>query len=544
MEEEGEWTALVSISKRKRRVGGAPTEASPQEKKRTVEAPEEGMWPKMPVPVAVALGEEGVPVAKVADVLKQVLEFVQEAVGTEAAEVVVVSDSPVRLLQKARELKEVAMVSEMAIGEKLAPWKVHLKDEEVERLLPRFGVSEGGVKKSPLLICGPSFLGVPIPAPEKKRKSLLSLPQLSPRSREEKEEKDKKGEQEEGSKMEEVAEGKKKDVSLSTASVSAHGIEGPGGKMEEVREKGRVLPSVSSAAFGTEGAWSVLGDKLFEIRGEEEKILGNTSRVLKVVRSLKGKEEVESRYLQRIRELEGALSEITKLSLADQKEELGKLHQLEGRLASLALVNKEWANKNEIARGEFHRSLADVNQAHSAHVKDLQKRIRELEDDREVLREERRRLRDEVAKVREVSFETQRRKELLKSEVRSLWALVENSSGWRGRRMEDLDEAVRRAVKIVSASPVGRHVKSQATFDVLLQTLVDASILNQENIRGPTVFPFYGPKGPDRFFDAGSHCPEEIPPPRSYASWGYQLAPPQRSPEEGQTTPLEARWLG
>ncbi|PKA49333.1 hypothetical protein AXF42_Ash014235 [Apostasia shenzhenica] len=65
--------------------------------------------------------------------------------------------------------------------------------------------------------------------------------------------------------------------------------------------------------------------------------------------------------------------------------------------------------------------------------------------------------------------------------------------------MEDLDETVRTAVNIVSASLVGHHVKNQAAFDVLLQTLVDISILNQENIRSPAVLPFCGPKGLDRF---------------------------------------------
>ncbi|PKA60904.1 hypothetical protein AXF42_Ash006539 [Apostasia shenzhenica] len=82
--------------------------------------------------------------------------------------------------------------------------------------------------------------------------------------------------------------------------------------------------------------------------------------------------------------------------------------------------------------------------------------------------------------------------------------------------MEDLEEAVRRAVNIVSASPVGHRMKNQAAFDVLLQTLVDVSILNQENIRSPAVLPFCDPKEPDRFFDAGSHCPKENPPTRSY----------------------------
>ncbi|PKA59836.1 hypothetical protein AXF42_Ash011961 [Apostasia shenzhenica] len=445
MAEEGEWTTLVSISKKKR-AGRALGEAPPPEKRRPEVLPEKMSRREASTYVGAAPSEkEGGPAVKVAGVLARALEPVQEPVDTKTAEVVVVSDSPVKLPQKAKELKEVALVGETATGERLEPGKVFLKDEDVERLLPRFGVCEGGVKKSPLLICGPSFLGVPVPASEKKRKPLpLSLPPLSPRRDEEKEEKDKKSEQEQGTKMEEVAMGKKGE-SLLTIPVSAPGIEGPGGKMEEaIKEKGKVLPATSSATSDTEGAWSLLGDRLFEIRGEEEKILGNISKVLEVVRSLKGKEEVEARYLQRIRELEGALSQVTKFSLSGQKEELGKLHQLEGKLASLALVNTEWANKSEIAKGEFHRILADVNQAHSAHVKDLQKRIRELDDEREALRGKRRRLREELAKAKEASsgvkeavFEACCREELLKSEVYSLRALVENSSGWRGRRMED-----------------------------------------------------------------------------------------------------------
>ncbi|PKA64592.1 hypothetical protein AXF42_Ash007338 [Apostasia shenzhenica] len=346
-------------------------------------------------------------------------------------------------------------MSETATGEKLAPGKVFLKEEEVEQLLPRFEVPEEGLKKSPLLVCGLSSLGAPVPASEKKRKPLLlALPPLNLRSDEEKEEKDKKGEKEEGTKMEEVTK-EKKGESLLTTSASAPGTEGSGGKIEEViKEKGKVLPAASNAPSGIDGAWSVLGDRLCEIRREEEKILGNTSEVLEVVKSLKGKEEGEARHLQKIKELEGALSQVTKCSLNDHKEELGKLHKLEDRLASMALVNAEWANKNEIARKEFHRSLSYVSQAHSAHVKDLQKRIRELDDEREALRGERRRLREELTKAREASsgakeaaFEACRREELLKSKVRSLRALVENNSGWRGQRMEDLEEAVRRAVR-------------------------------------------------------------------------------------------------
>ncbi|PKA57188.1 hypothetical protein AXF42_Ash002492 [Apostasia shenzhenica] len=304
---------------------------------------------------------------------------------------------------------------------------------------------------------------------------------------------------------------------------------------EAIKGKERVPPATSSVAFDIKGPWSVLGERLFEIRREEEKILGNTSQVLEVVRSLKGEEEGEAHYLQRIKELEGALLQATKRSQNDHREELGKLYKLD---------NAEWANKSEVARGEFHHSLSDVSRAHSAHVKDLQKRIKELDDEREALKEERIWLRNELAKAKEVSSEAReatsearRREELLKSEVHSLRALVENSSGWRGRRMEDLEEAVRRAVKIVSASPVGHHVKNQAAFDVLLQTLVDVSILNQENIRGPVVLPFCGPKGPDRFFDARSYYAKGVPPAGSYAGWGYQLPPLRRSPKEGQITP-------
>ncbi|PKA62603.1 hypothetical protein AXF42_Ash012190 [Apostasia shenzhenica] len=320
---------------------------------------------------------------------------------------------------------------------------------------------------------------------------------------------------------------------------------------EAIKEKERVPPAISSVVHGVEGSWSVLEERLFEISREEEKILGNTSNVLEIVRSLKGKEEGEVCHCQRIKELEGALLQVTKHSQSDHREELGKLYKLKDKLAFLALSNAEWASKSEATRGEFHRILSDVNQAHSAHVKDLQKRIKELDDEREALKEERRRLRGEVTKVKEVSSEAmeatseaRRWEELLKSEVHSLQALVENSSGWRGRRMEDLEQAVRRAVKIVSASSVGHHVKNQAAFDIFLQTLVDVSILNQENIRSPAVLPFCGPEGPDMFFDAGSHCPEEILPPRFYVAWGYQLSPLRRSSEEGQITPLETRWLG
>ncbi|PKA61107.1 hypothetical protein AXF42_Ash006003 [Apostasia shenzhenica] len=461
--------------------------------------------------VGVPLEAEA-PTARVVVALAQTLELLQGPAGTEASEVVAISDSPVKPPPKAKGLQEVVLVGETATGEKLAPGKIMLKDEEFERLLPGVGDSDEGKGKPSLVVDRPTLLGAPIPASDvalvsKKSRGLL------------------------GKRLVEMG-----GESLLTASGAG------GSEVERVRkEKGEALPASPSVIIGEE-IWSLLGDRLSEIRRAEEKILGNTSEVLGVVKSLKGKEVAESHYLQRIRDSEDALSQITKCSLSNQKEELEGLHQQEGRLVSLAQVNAEWANKSEIVRAEFSRNLEGVNQAHSAHVKDLQKRIKDLDDDREALREERRRLRKEVTKAREAlsgakeaASEARRREELSKSKIRSLRALVENSSGWRGRRMEDLEEAVKRAV--------GRHTQHQAAFDALLLALVDVGTLNQENIRDPTVLSFCGPKGPDRFFDAGSCPPEEIPPPRSYSGWG-SWPPPRRNSGESPATPLEARWLG
>ncbi|PKA48691.1 hypothetical protein AXF42_Ash018508 [Apostasia shenzhenica] len=461
--------------------------------------------------------EAEAPTARVAVALAQTLQLLQGPSGTEAAEVVAISDSPVKPPPKVKELREVVLVGETATGEELAPGKIMLKDEEFERLLPGVGGSDEGKGKPSLVVGRPTPLRAPIPASDvaivsEKSRGLL------------------------GKKLVEM-----RGESLLTVSGTG------GSEVEKVMKKrGEALSAVSSAPFGTEGVWSTLGDRLSEIRRAEEKILGNTSEVLEVMKSLKDKEDVEARCIREVRELEGALSQATERSLADQKGQLGKVYQIDDMLASLAQVNAGWANKSEIARGEFNRNLEGVNQAHSAHVKDLQKRIKDLDDDREVLREERRRLREEMTKAREAlsgakeaASEACRWEELLKSEVRSLRALVENSSGWLGQRMEDLEETVRRAVKIVSASPVGGHVQHQAAFDTLLQTLVDASTLNQEN-RDPAVLPFCGPKGPDRFFDAGSCRPDEAPSPRSYAGWGSWPSLRWNS-GESPVTPL---WLG
>ncbi|PKA53698.1 hypothetical protein AXF42_Ash009194 [Apostasia shenzhenica] len=374
-----------------------------------------------------------------------------------------------------------------------------LKDEEFERFLPGVEVSDEG-KGEPSLSVGRS---IPL-------RALIPVSDVAPVS--------------------EKSRGLLGKRLVSMRGESPLTASGTGGsKAEKVREEREgALPVVPSTSLSIEDVWSVLGDRLSKIRRAEEKILGNTSEALEVVKTLKGKEEVEARCLREVRELEGALSQATERSLADQRGQLGKMYQIKDRLASLAQANAEWANKNEVARGEFNRNLADMNQAHSAHVKDLQKRLKDLDDDREALRGERRRLREELTKAREalsgakeVASEAHRREELSNSEVHSLRALVENSSGWRGQHMEDLEEAVKRAVKIVSASSVGRQVQNQAAFDALLQALVCRY----------------------KFFEAGSCSPEEIPPPRSYTGWGSWPLKPGTS-GESPATPLEARWLG
>ncbi|PKA52015.1 hypothetical protein AXF42_Ash008244 [Apostasia shenzhenica] len=416
---ERKWKVASDLSKKR---AGAPV----------IDAPPEKKMPEAGVPLEV-----GTPTARVASALVQTLESLQGTGSAEAVAVAVVSESPVKLPPKAKELREVVLIGETASGEKLAPGKIMLKDEEFERFLPGVGVSDEGKGEPSLFVGGPIPLRAPIPASEvalvsKESRGLSGKRLVSMRGE-----------------------------SLLTAS-DTRGLEA-----EKVREeRGEALPAVPSTSFSIEGVWSVLGDRLSEIRRAEEKILENTFEALGVMKSLKGKEDVEARCLREVRELDGALSQAAERSLADQRGQLGKMYQIEDRLASLAQANAEWANKSEVARGEFNRNLADVNQAHSAHIKDLQKRIKDLDDDREALREERRRLREELTKAREAlsgakeaASEARRREELSKSEVHSLRALVENSSGWRGRRMEDLEEAVKRAVNIVSASQVGCHTQ-------------------------------------------------------------------------------------
>ncbi|PKA58771.1 hypothetical protein AXF42_Ash000864 [Apostasia shenzhenica] len=192
MAERKKWVTLSSFSKK--RADGLPVDVPPPEKRRLLEPSEGSLKPATAEPVE-ALQEEGVGAA----VLAQTFESLQELAGVEATEVVNVSDSPVNPPLKARELKEVILVSETVAGEKLAPGKILLKDEEIERLLPRFKVpSAEGVKRTPLKICGPAPVGISIPSSEKKRKSLF--PSFLPVN-EEKEEKRKK---EEGSKIKEV----------------------------------------------------------------------------------------------------------------------------------------------------------------------------------------------------------------------------------------------------------------------------------------------------------------------------------------------------
>ncbi|PKA53746.1 hypothetical protein AXF42_Ash021137 [Apostasia shenzhenica] len=157
------------------------------------------------------------------------------------------------------------------------------------------------------MICRPA-LGTLISAPGKKKKPFsLSLPLLDLEG--EKGEKDKKGIEGGDSQLEEGIQGNKEKV-LVVAPVSIPGIEGPGDMMGEVtKEKGETLLAALSTRLGE--TWGALGDRLSEIRRVEEKILGNTSEALGVVKTLKGKEDVEARSSE-VRELGGALSQATK----------------------------------------------------------------------------------------------------------------------------------------------------------------------------------------------------------------------------------------
>ncbi|PKA53330.1 hypothetical protein AXF42_Ash010060 [Apostasia shenzhenica] len=179
MTEKMEWATLASISKK--RAGQSPVDVPPSEKRRLL-GPSEGSLKSATVePVEASKGEEvGVavvdleaPLVRVATVLAQTLESVHEPVGMEVTEVVNVSDSSVKPPAKARKLTEVVLVSRTTAGERLAPEKILLKDEEIERLLPRFGAPPGDAKKSPLMVCGLASLGVSIPPSEKKRKPLF-----------------------------------------------------------------------------------------------------------------------------------------------------------------------------------------------------------------------------------------------------------------------------------------------------------------------------------------------------------------------------------
>ncbi|PKA54764.1 hypothetical protein AXF42_Ash000599 [Apostasia shenzhenica] len=144
----------------------------------------------------------------------------------------------------------------------------------------------------PLVICGPAPLGEPVLLPAKTKKPLF--PHLLPAGLWN-EEKDK---EEEGNKMEEAI--KEKNEAPQVASEAALGIEGPGGKTEEgIKEEG-IPPVTHNVTLDIEGTWGVLGKSLLKIRGEWGKILKNTNQIMEVVKNLKGKEEGEARFLQRI----------------------------------------------------------------------------------------------------------------------------------------------------------------------------------------------------------------------------------------------------
>ncbi|PKA49881.1 hypothetical protein AXF42_Ash004423 [Apostasia shenzhenica] len=216
MAERKKWVTLSSITKK--RANDLPADAPPPGKKRLLELSEGSSKPAMTVLVVASQEEEvgavvadleaEAPSVRVVVVLAQTLESVQEQTSVEATKVVDVPDSPVKPPLKARELKEVALVSKIAAGEKLAPGKILLKDEEVERLLPKFGApSSEGVKKSPQMVCNPALLVIPTPL-EKKRKPLF--PSFLPANLRNDEKKEEKGRKEEGGKMEEGNKEKKR----------------------------------------------------------------------------------------------------------------------------------------------------------------------------------------------------------------------------------------------------------------------------------------------------------------------------------------------
>ncbi|PKA49421.1 hypothetical protein AXF42_Ash016610 [Apostasia shenzhenica] len=278
MEDRRRWRLLSGLKRKMK--GGPPSDDSSPDKKRRLEDTESPPEGGMGAAVVVS------PPTKVAEVLVQVLESAQDPVEKRRVEKVVnVSDSPVKETQRAGDRIEVSVVHQMPAGESLRPRKILLKDENVEQFLPEVGIIlTRGPAKTPLVICGPAPLGEPIPPPVKIRKPLF------PRLLLQNEEKD----EEEGSRMEEVA----------------------------TRERG--VPQVASeGALSTEGTCSNLGDRLSEIRREEEKILENTSRILEVTKRFPIMEESATRLLGKMVELEGAMRQTAERSQTDHKTGLG-----------------------------------------------------------------------------------------------------------------------------------------------------------------------------------------------------------------------------
>ncbi|PKA57526.1 hypothetical protein AXF42_Ash020770 [Apostasia shenzhenica] len=248
-----------------------------------------------------------------------------------------------------------------------------LKDKDIGRLPPKVGATTvGGSLKTPLVVCGPAPLGKPAsPLLATGWPSFPFLPSASAQNDEKKkkEEKEKKGK----------------------------------GEKEKKERKEEVSHAVLEAALSIEGAGRSLGERVYEIKREEEKVLNNTSQIVEVVKIIKkNQEEEEGRYRKRVVKLESALLQATKCSLAIHREELRKLYRSEEKLASLTLSNSEWAGKAEAVRGEFHRTVFEISQAYFAYVKDLQKRIKELDDENEALRKER-----DVFKVQVAEFEAE-----------------------------------------------------------------------------------------------------------------------------------------
>ncbi|PKA52804.1 hypothetical protein AXF42_Ash001785 [Apostasia shenzhenica] len=132
----------------------------------------------------------------------------------------------------------------------------------------------------------------------------------------------------------------------------------------------------------------VISSRLFDLKKWEDDILKTSSEVAGMMKSMKDNQDKEMGcFHKRVAELEDALLKVTKHSLASHKEGLGELYKFEERITFLARSNAEWAGKLEATRAEFNHTISKIHQAHNAYVKDLQRRIKELDQEEALAKE-------------------------------------------------------------------------------------------------------------------------------------------------------------